>query len=160
MGNYAFIDSQNLYKAIKAQGWAIDYKRLRIYLKDKYDVEKAYLFLGFLPTNECLYTSLQEAGFILIFKPLLAQPNGKIKGNVDAELVLHVMIELKNFKKAVIITGDGDFRCLVEYLIHKDKLLKLLIPDRDNYSSLLRKFRSHIAFMDNLKHKLAYQKDR
>ena len=97
-------------------------------------MEKAYLFLGFLPTNEGLYTSLQEAGFILIFKPLLPQPNGKIKGNVDAELVLHVMIELKHFKKAIIITGDGDFRCLVEYLIHKDKLLKLLIPDRNNYS--------------------------
>ena len=63
----------------------------------------------------------------------------KTKGNVDAELVLPTMIELPHFDKAVIVTGDGDFRCLVEYLVQENKLLKLLTPTK-RYSSLLKEF--------------------
>lgn len=84
----------------------------------------------------------------------LILPNGKVKGNCDAELVLHAMIEYKNFDKALIITGDGDFYCLVEYLIKKEKLLKLMIPNRYAFSSLYRKHVSHIVFMNDLKGKL------
>jgi uncharacterized LabA/DUF88 family protein len=40
-------------------------------------------------------------------------PSGRVKGNVDAELVLHTMIEYDNYSKAIIISGDGDFFCLV-----------------------------------------------
>jgi uncharacterized LabA/DUF88 family protein len=160
MTNYAFIDSQNLNLAIKNQGWILDFARFRVYLKDKYNVTRAFLFIGYIDRYQDLYTSLQEAGFILIFKPTLKLPGGKVKGNVDAELVLHTMIEFANFDKAVIVTGDGDFHCLINYLIKKDKLLKLMIPDRKNYSALLRKVRGHIMFMDNLKNKVEYKKDR
>jgi uncharacterized LabA/DUF88 family protein len=52
----------------------------------------------------------------------ICHPAGKVKGNVDAELVLHAMIEYPNYDKALIVTGDGDFFCLVEYLIKQDKL--------------------------------------
>jgi len=67
-------------------------------------------------------------------------PDGKAKGNVDAELVLHTMIEYPNYDKALIVSGDGDFYCLVDYLKGKDKLLKLMIPNMKRYSSLFRKF--------------------
>ncbi len=91
--NYAFIDSQNLNLAIHDQGWKLDFKRFRIYFNDKFYVKKAFIFIGYIATNESLYTSLQEFGYILIFKPTLYMPNGKVKGNTDAELVLHAMIE-------------------------------------------------------------------
>jgi hypothetical protein len=71
MNNYAFIDAQNVHLGIKSLGWKMDWKRFRIYLKDKYNVSKAYMFLGFIPSNQELYSSLQESGFILIFKPLV-----------------------------------------------------------------------------------------
>lgn len=157
MENYSFIDSQNLNLAIKKQGWSLNFKRFRIYLKDKYNIKKAFLFLGYIDTQQDLYTSLQKAGFILVFKPTLKLPSGKVKGNVDAELVLHTMIELNNFDKAVLVSSDGDFHCLVKHLIKKDKLLKLMIPNRNSYSSLLRKFSKHIVFMNNLKRKLEYK---
>jgi hypothetical protein len=63
--NYAFIDSQNLNLAIREQGWALDFKRFRKYLADKYHVTKAFIFIGYLPTNESLYTSLQKYGYML-----------------------------------------------------------------------------------------------
>ena len=149
--NYAFIDSQNLNLAIREQGWVLDFKRFRKYLEDKYKITKAFLFIGFIPQNQDLYTSLQKAGYILVFKPTLSLPDGKVKGNVDAELVLHAMIEYPNYDKALIVTGDGDFYCLVDYLKKNDKLLKLMIPNRNRYSSLFRKLMSHIVFMNELK---------
>jgi len=155
--NYAFIDSQNLNLAIKDQGWKLDFKRFRKYLSDKYAVKKAFLFMGFVATQQSLYTSLQEYGYILVFKPTLILENGRVKGNVDAELVLHSMIEFQNYDKAIIITGDGDFHCLVEHLKKKGKLGKLIIPNCNKFSSLLRKFSSDMSFMNALKQKLKYE---
>src|SRR3989339_864902 len=86
--NYAFIDSQNVNLAIRDSGWQLDFARFRKYLKDKFRITKAFLFIGFVAENESLYTSLQEAGYILVFKPTLLLPSGKAKGNVDAELVI------------------------------------------------------------------------
>lgn len=156
--NYAFIDSQNLNLAIRDQGWILNFKRFRKYLEDKYSVAKAFLFIGYMPENQGLYTSLQMDGFILIFKATLALPNGKVKGNVDAELVLHTMMEYPNYDKALIVTGDGDFACLVDYLQRKNKLMKLMIPNQYKYSSLLRHFSKDIVFMNGLKEKLEFKK--
>ncbi|HAF94468.1 MAG: hypothetical protein A2X34_07740 [Elusimicrobia bacterium GWC2_51_8] len=157
MNNYAFIDSQNLNLAVQNMGWRLDFLKFRVYLKDKYHVSKAFLFIGYIPQNQSLYSNLQQQGFILIFKPTLALPGGGVKGNVDAELVLHSMIEFLNYEKAVIVTSDGDFFCLADYLVRKDKLLKLLIPDRNKYSSLFRKLMPHIVFMNDLRGKLEYK---
>ena len=66
--NYAFIDSQNLNLGVKSLGWNLDYNRFRIYLKEKYKVEIAYLFIGYIPQNQDLYDSLQKAGYVLKFK--------------------------------------------------------------------------------------------
>ena len=153
---YAFIDGQNLYLGVKKSGWNLDYSRFRNYLRTKYNVVKAFIFIGYVPTNARLYSYLQESGFILIFKPVLTISKGDkttYKGNVDSELVLHSMIEFPNYTKAIIVTGDGDFYCLIEYLESQDKLLKILAPN-EKYSSLLRKYASYIVPLSILKGKL------
>jgi uncharacterized LabA/DUF88 family protein len=155
--NYAFIDSRNLNLGIKEQGWVLDFRRFRKYISDRFEITKAFLFIGYVSTNQDLYTALQKYGYILIFKPTLFLPHGKIKGNVDAELVLQAMIEYPNYHKAVIVSGDGDFYCLINYLRQNGKLLKIIIPDRKNYSSLLRKFSADMVFMNGLRDKLGYR---
>lgn len=155
--NYTFIDSQNLNLAIRDQGWELDFKRFRQYLKDTLDVTKAFIFIGFVPTNQNLYTSLQQKGYILIFKPTLRLPDGKVKGNTDAELVLHAMIEYPNYDKAVIVTGDGDCYCLIKHLKKQGKLKRLIIPNQLKYSSLLREFAPDMLFLNGLKDKLRYK---
>lgn len=154
--NYAFIDSQNLNLGVKSQGWLLSFKRFRIFLRDKYKVEKAFLFIGYVAGNQHLYTSLQDAGYICVFKPTLEVKCGTksfIKGNVDAELVLHTMIEFLNYGKAVIVSGDGDFYCLLEYLSGKDKLAKVIVPNL-RFSSLLRRFSKFIVNIQLFKNKL------
>ena len=154
--NYAFIDSQNLNLAIREQGWILNFAKFRTYLRDKYSIDKAFIFIGYISENQDLYTSLQKDGYILIFKPTLSLPGGGVKGNVDAELVLHAMIEYDNYDKALIVTGDGDFYCLVDYLIKNGKLLSLMIPNMSKYSSLFRKLRPHMVFMNDLRGKLEH----
>ena len=47
MSIYAFIDASNLfYGGEKSLGWKIDYRKLLIYLKDKYKISKALYFGG------------------------------------------------------------------------------------------------------------------
>jgi len=158
LNNYAFLDSQNLNLSIRYQEWILDFRKFRRYLSRKYGVTRAFLFIGYVYQNQDLYTGLQKDGYILVFKPTLKLPSGKVKGNVDAELVLHAMIEYNNYDKALIVTGDGDLYCLVDYLIKKDKLLKLMIPNQNSFSSLFRKMMPHMVFMNNLRGMLEYDK--
>lgn len=161
MSNYAFIDSQNLNLGVRSSGWRIDYKRFRLYLKNKYNVERAFVFIGLVGNNQKLYTELQAAGFILVFKPTVQYfENGKetVKGNVDAELVLHAAaIEFQNYDKALIVSGDGDFACLLEFLEDKGKLMHVLAPSH-KYSKLLKPFSRYIIHMSQLNRSVEYKK--
>lgn len=156
--NFAFIDSQNLNLGIKDLGWKLDFKKFRKYLEEKYAVTKAYIFIGYVPGNETLYANLQNMGYVCIFKPTLELKDGKVKGNVDAELVLHTMIQFENFDKAVVVSGDGGFYCLVEYLLQENKLEMVLVPDEQKYSALLKKLskpdKNIFEFLNRKKNKL------
>jgi len=158
--NFAFIDSQNLNLGVRSLGWLLDYRKLRLYLKNKYNIDQAYMFIGMVAGNQDLYTKLQKAGFILIFKPTIRYfENGKetVKGNVDAELVLHsAAIQYKNYDKAIIVSGDGDFACLADFLIEKDKLLHIFTPNAQ-YSKLLKPYSKYIVRIDKLRKSLEYK---
>jgi uncharacterized LabA/DUF88 family protein len=157
--NYAFIDSQNVNLAVRSLGWRLDYRRFRVYLQEKYAVTKAFLFIGYVEGNNNLYIALQNAGFICIFKPTLTYKDGTTKGNCDAELVLQAMIEYRNYDKAILVTGDGDFYCLVKYWLENNKLERVIIPNFFKYSALLKRFgRKQLSFMNDLRGKLEYQK--
>ena len=156
MNNYAFIDSQNLNLSILNQGWKLDFRRFRIYLKDKYEIKKAFLFLGYISKNKNMYDRLKSFDYEIIFKPVSKTFHGTVKGNVDAELVLHTMIQYPHYDKSIIVSGDGDFYCLIDYLNKKGKLLKLLVPNSHKYSKLLKVFAANkLDFMNNLKNKLS-----
>ncbi|HEY4517826.1 MAG TPA: NYN domain-containing protein [Candidatus Paceibacterota bacterium] len=157
--NYAFIDSQNLNLGIQKLGWKLDYLKFRVYLSEKYGIKKAYIFIGFVALNQSLYDRLQEAGFILKFKPTIPDADGKIKGNIDADLVLWAMLELNNYDKAVIVSSDGDFYSLVQYLYESNKLKVVLSPDIENCSNLLKQTaKEKVWFMNELRDKLEHKR--
>jgi len=157
--NYAFIDSQNLNLGIQKLGWKLDYQRFRVYLAEKYGVKKAYIFIGFVVLNQSLYDRLQEAGFILKFKSTIPDADGKIKGNIDADLVLRAALELNDYDRAVIVSSDGDFYSLVQHLYDNGKLAAVLSPDIKNCSTLLKQVaKEKIWFMNELRGKLEYKK--
>ena len=156
---YAFVDSQNLNLGIQSLGWRLDYKKFRLYLKNKYGVSEAYLFIGRTSGNQDLYDALMRAGFILVFKPTISYfENGRqtMKGNVDAELVLYAAAKkYQDYDKAIIVSGDGDFYCLAEYLSDHDKLLRIITPNK-KYSKLLSGYRRFIVTVEQLRDRLEY----
>lgn len=159
--NVAYIDSQNLNLGVQSLGWKLDYKKFRIYLKEKYAVKTAYLFIGFIPQNQDLYNSLQKSGYILKFKPVLSNRDGGHKGNVDADMVLQIAIDYfeNNFEKAILITSDGDFYSVVNFLYERKKLEKVLSPYYKTCSALLKSTaKESLIFIDNLRKKLEYKK--
>jgi len=168
--NYAFIDSQNLNLGVQKVGWKMDWHKFRIWLQEKYGVTHAYMFIGYMAENESLYEQMHDHGFLVVLKPTTeikapevegqteaereaAKPT--VKGNIDADLVLYAMKELKNYDKAVIVSGDGDFFALVEYLAQQGKLLKVLTPNQ-RYSTLLKEFDNYIEGLDHHRKELAY----
>ena len=182
--NYAFIDSQNLNLGVQKMGWKMDWRKFRAYLRDTYGVEKAFMFIGYMPNYEDLYQQMHDAGYLVVLKPTLEMfhtviegadapplpPPGElvkqnkqnsedkkpaVKGNVDAELVLYAVKEIPNYKQAIIVSGDGDFYSLVEYLEQQGKLLHLLAPNWQ-YSSLLKPYEKYIVRIDQLRRELAY----
>lgn len=158
LNNYAFIDSQNLNLGVQSLSWKLNHKRFRIYLKEKYNVSVAYLFIGYVQANQDLYSFLQGVGYVLIFKPTLPDRDGKVKGNVDADLVLQAMIDYNKYDKAIIVTSDGDFYSLVKYLYKNNKLERVISPYVKTCSVLLKKTaKEKIVFMENLQKKLEYK---
>jgi uncharacterized LabA/DUF88 family protein len=169
---YAFIDSQNLNVSVQKFGWKMDWQKLRKYLSDTYGVTKAYMFIGYVPEFESMYVQLHEAGYSVVLKPTYdmtkprpdapepgkkpAEDEKKVKGNIDAELVLWAMKEINNYDSAIIVSGDGDFFCLVEYLDEVGKLLKILTPTWQ-YSSLYNKYEQYVVRLDQSRKELAYR---
>ncbi|HVV66574.1 MAG TPA: NYN domain-containing protein [Candidatus Saccharimonadales bacterium] len=172
---YAFIDSQNLNLGSQRMGWKVDWRKFRKFLQDKYGVTKAFMFIGYMSENESLYEYMYELGFLVVLKPTIdvtttankaeAEAANKdqkddkdkhqIKGNVDAELVLYAMKELPNYEQAIIVSGDGDFFSLAEYLDEQGKLAYIMTPNWQ-YSSLLKPFEKKIIRLDQKRRQLAY----
>jgi len=157
--NLAFVDGQNLYMGTNSENppWMVDLIKFRNYLSRKYSVQKAYYFLGFVDeSNQELYDNIQEAGFILKFREHSSVMMSKKKGNVDTDIVFDIlkrMYKKELFDKIVLVTGDGDYKMLVDFLIEEDKFEKILFPNKQFASSLYKKItRVYFDYLLNIKH--------
>ena len=151
-----YIDGNNLYRSAKELGFEIDYKKFRGWLRQKYNPVSVYLFIGLVPSRISFYEHLQECGFILIFKQTISF-EGTVKGNCDAELVLKTVSDFytKAFTSCILITGDGDFGCLVEFLQVNNTIVRIISPDEKKCSILLRNKNTEITFLNELYHKFS-----
>lgn len=152
--NAAYIDGANLHNGIKSLSWSFDYSRFRVWLREKYAVEQAYLFIGMMPKYSQLYTRLQEQGYTLVFKDVIYDGNGKAKGNCDADLVVAAMQDAYENKldNAVLVSSDGDYAPLVKFLIAKEKMLAVVSPyETQKCSVLLKRTGVKIAYIADQK---------
>lgn len=153
VNNCAYIDGANLHKAIEKDGWVLDYARFRIWLKDKHQIKNAYLFLGYIAENKWLYKNLEESGYILVFKEIVKDFDGRVKGNCDADLVFEMIKSYfeNAYDKAVLVSGDGDYARLVRFL-HVNHRLKTLISPGSQCSFLLRTIFTPLTYMRDIQH--------
>ena len=168
MNNYCYIDGQNLHigTASAEPSWSVDLYKFRVYLREKYHVEKAFYYLGYVQDGlkiEQLYESIQNAGFILMFKQHNSAMIGKKKGNVDSDIIFSVMKRLykdNDFDKIILVSGDGDYKILIDFLIEESKLEKVLFPNKKFRSSLYNQIgATYFAYLDDkdVKKKIAHK---
>ena len=156
MGNFAFIDNQNLYMATTknaSEPWKLDMQRLHEYLKKKYKCDVIYLFMGAYKQDQTWrYTEYQKIGYVLIHREHGETLKGKKKGNVDTDIVFQVMhdlVEERNLDKVVLVSGDGDYKRMVDYPIKKDRFEMILLLCKERASSLYKAISNkHYAYLD------------
>ena len=148
--NVAYIDGANLHNGVKQLTWQFDYGRFRVWLREKYHTEVVYLFLGMMPKYKDLYTRLQEQGYTLVFKEVVYDPNGKAKGNCDADIVVSAMQDAyeNKFDSAILVSSDGDFAPLVTFLVAHNKIDSIVSPyETKKCSVLLKRTGAKIAYI-------------
>ncbi len=157
MNTNIYIDGANLHKGSLELGFDIDYKKFRGWLSQKYQSKKIYLFLGLIPKYAKLYAHLQECGYILIFKETTTNAKGETKGNCDAELVLKVISDYyeKHFDTCAIVSGDGDFSCVVDFLSKRKVIVSTIAPNKNKCSIFLKRIQSPILPLDDHYHKFS-----
>ena len=136
-----FIDGANLYQAARALGFDIDYRRLLTAFGAHGRLIRAYYYTALLDEQEYspirpLVDWLEYNGFTMVTKPLkeFTQATGrrKYKGNMDVEIAVDIMELSPHLDHVVLISGDGDFRCLVEAVQRRGLRVTVISTVRTN----------------------------
>ncbi len=123
-----FIDGANLYQTAKALGYDVDYRRLLEVFASSGRLLRAYYYTALLDEQEYspirpLVDWLDYNGYTMVTKPLKEFSQGagrrKFKGNMDVEMTVDAMELAASVEHMVLMTGDGDFRRLIEGLQRK-----------------------------------------
>lgn len=155
----AYIDGANLHKGIKSLGWKLHYGRFRSWLRQKYGVSEARIFIGHIPKHVGLYSHLQKSGYHLTFKEVVYGASGAPKGNCDADLVLQVVRDIFEVKldRVVIVSSDGDYASLVRFLGEKCMACTIISPAKPNKCSmLLKRTGTPILYLQDIRRKVEY----
>jgi uncharacterized LabA/DUF88 family protein len=152
----AYIDASNLKFGVEQSGWELDYKKFRGWLRDKFGVTHAKIFLGLRPELGSMYNMFQKFGYQVLFKPTVVSAEGKVKGNIDGELILQIARDYyeDGVVGVVLVSGDGDYHCAVEFLKEKDVPVSIVSPNKKYLSLLLRRTQVPVIILDDSKHKL------
>jgi len=123
-----FVDGSNLYAAARALGFDIDYRRLLEVFTDKGKLLRAFYYTALIEDQEYspirpLVDWLDYNGYTMVTKPTKEFTDDagrrKLKGNMDIELAIDLMEMAEHLDHAIIFSGDGDFRRLVDSVQRK-----------------------------------------
>ena len=118
-----FIDGANLYSAAKSLNADMDFKKLIDFFRSKGVLVRAYYYTAIVEGEEYspirpLVDWLDYNGFTMVTKPVKrytdASGHTRTKGNMDVEIAVDMLSLAPSIDHAVLFSGDGDFRRLVE----------------------------------------------
>lgn len=123
-----FIDGANLFSAARGLGFDIDYRELLKVFRQKGRLIRAFYYTAIDERAEYspirpLVDWLDYNGFAMVTKPTkeFTDPLGhrRLKGNMDIELAIDMLQMAEHINHAILFSGDGDFRRLVEAVQHR-----------------------------------------
>jgi uncharacterized LabA/DUF88 family protein len=156
----AYIDGANLHKGVESSLWKLDYRKFRFWIRQKFNIADAHLFIGLIPKHANLYTALQNIGYTLVFKEVVYDGDGRVKGNCDADLVLRAARDYfeQGITSVVLVSSDGDYAPLIKFWLEKKVRCAIISPaSTSKCSVLLKRTGVPIVYLEEVKHKLWYQ---
>jgi len=114
-----FIDVANLYYAARGQDVDVDYVALLKHATKGRDLIRAYAYSGLDPENENqrkFLDFLSKNGYKVVHKDIRKFGDGRVKANLDIELVVDLFRLAPRMDIAVVISGDGDFASAIRAL--------------------------------------------
>jgi uncharacterized LabA/DUF88 family protein len=179
MITHAFIDGANLFYAQKI-GWWIDYEKLIRYLEYKYETSLTRYFAGIDTNNNtprkplhsfrefkgyistlgrekksiAFYEKLESFGYELILKPIKRySQNGTIhiKANCDIDIALYMIKEKDTIDRIILLSGDGDFFPVLEYLISEGKQIIVIAWGSNTAREIKNLMKGNFTDMENIR---------
>ncbi len=114
-----FVDAQNLYHSAKNLYHAkVNFKKVLEAAVDKRRLIRAFIYVIRTETGEekAFVEALEKGGFEIKEKDLQIFPGGMKKADWDVGLAMDAVILADKIDVAILMSGDGDFIPLVEYL--------------------------------------------
>ena len=141
-----FIDGGNLYHATKYLGFKVDYLRLRDYfVKGNDSLFEAFYYTAYDPSEPFIIRILdwlQHNGFRVISKQVKKKDNLFFKGDMDVEIVVDMLLNIEKYEKAILFSGDIDFkRCVIE-LQKRKKTVHIVSTLKTDPPMISEEFRS------------------
>lgn len=128
MKTYAFIDASNIIYGARAEKWRIDQKKLFGYLRKKFKISKMFFYFGEDNNNSKqakFLKKLELFGYILRVKQI-KRYGSRQKANCDVDLTMDMLLLIDKYDRAIVLTGDGDFLPLFEYLKKQGKEIVII----------------------------------
>jgi len=117
-----FVDVANMYYAARGQDVDVDYVALLKHATKGRDLIRAYAYTGLDPENENqrkFIDFLAKNGYKPVVKDIRKFGDGRMKANLDIELVVDLFRLADRMDIAVIVSGDGDFAPAIRALQDK-----------------------------------------
>lgn len=160
---YAFIDASNIIYGASDHGWKMDFAKLFLYLRVRFKVDRIYYYAGLDKDNLKqihFYEKLQEFGYTLRLVPVKVFRDGKKKADIDSRMTFEMMKYFAEYNNAVILTGDGDYYWVLEYLLLHKKSVKLIAHTKSTAKELKRLFGEEFTDLSRIKNKIEFKGDK
>ena len=148
-----FIDAANVIYSQRTLKWQIDFKRLMDYLQKNYKLDSVYFYFAYLQANkkqQDFFQKLRQWGYKIRTKEVkfIKQSDGTVlkKGNLDVELTIDAVKDIRFYSTAILMSGDSDFHALVRYLQNKNKKVVVISSKGHVSFELLKAADKYINF--------------
>ncbi len=162
---YAFVDAANvIYRNSDVHPWKIDLRKLHKYLKERFGVERVLYYGGIDNRNQTqvrIYKKMEEWGYELRLNPVKHFVNERgewyTKADVDSRMTFEMMRFLPDYDRAIVLTGDGDFYWVLEFLLQTKEQVRLIASPKKTAKELKKLFGYRFSSLDDTRKWLAFE---
>ncbi|HOV91406.1 MAG TPA: NYN domain-containing protein [Syntrophorhabdaceae bacterium] len=146
-----FIDMQNIYLTTKTLygKWKINFDKLREFFEKDDTFTTFSVFMCYDLDNQpqrSFLNALGLLGYRVISKPIRKLPDGLVKANMDLEIAVEIMSQADYLDEVILVSGDADFRVLVDFLCRKGKMVTVVGPEKFTSTELILSCHRFVSF--------------